>query len=202
MDSRKDALAEDSEPTPAQAPELHYRSIFDGTIHFSGTREALIAAGVCRDDVFPGDPGDPRKINRRGARVGRFATTDPMGRLIHVTQINLGNKTRGFMVERSDLTPEERAESEAEERQYAEEREARERERSGSSLDDMEPDDVARMIDSFATTAIVHERAWRLCEEDRNRIVGLKLALVEAIRNASVIRSRGATVHHLRLVKG
>lgn len=200
-----DRPREDSEPTPAQAHELRYRSISRGVIYFSGTREALIAAGVCRDDVFPGDPGDHRKINRRGARVGRFANTDPQGRLIYITQTNLGNKTDGFSVRRSDLTPEERAESEAQERQREEEREARERERS-DSIYDMEPEDVATMLNRFCDTAICDlpgegRYRWRLSEEDRNRIVGLKLALVEAIRNARVIRSRGATVHHLRLVK-
>lgn len=189
-----------------------YRSVWGETIYFSGTREALIAAGVCRDDVFPGDPGDKRKVKRRGGRTGRFATTDPQGRTIYIIQTYLGDRTFGFQVRRSDLTPEERAEGEAQERRREEERaaierrraevlETQERERS-DSISDMEPGDVARMIDNFSTTALLDDsRTWRMSEEDWNRIVGLKMALVEAIRNARVIRAHVATVHHLRLVK-
>lgn len=169
-----------------------YLSEWEGkaVMTFRGTREALVSAGVCNARPFPTDHDDPRPKDRRGRQHGRFKTVDPQGREIVIRKYG-----SVFFVERGPT------ESEREELSRQEREETR---RESAGMAPFEPSDLATMIERFTSTALESDavKTWRLCEQDRSRIMGLKLALVEAIRNARVIRGHGATVHYLRLVKG
>lgn len=186
------------------------REVEQWGVRYIGTRDALIAAGHVRADaVFPG-----ARTDRHAKRNYRHEAADRAGNKVYLRRH--GAYRFEVMCER-EHTQMEAAEYARKEREFQEAMERHreawdkaEREREAEKKRKAYPDvekfraDQAGMADALVgglETSCGGMFGWRLCEEDRARLVSLKAALVDLIQRARIVRDGEEAAPRLRLVK-
>jgi hypothetical protein len=194
MEHRKMAKAKGS--TGPRNPEQVTREVERGGVRYIGTREALIAAGhVCADTAFPGPCTDAR------ARRVRHEGTDPSGHKIRIrkhgrhrfdvlckrehTELEAAELKR-IEAEQAAWWEEDKARWERQkiEQQEKDRREAREREQAEARAMYATADEFRQgqaLLAGAVPQVVITDMSsgtygWRLCDEDRDRLLGLKAA--------------------------
>ncbi|MDM0007878.1 hypothetical protein QTI51_24695 [Variovorax sp. J22G73] len=197
---------------PLEREEWHWANAY------TGTAEALVAAGICRMDQLPGQPGNKKTscTYYRGQPCGRTAFNGAQRDAYFMT-ISAEGKTRfrvvkGLPVEEQDrrslaLREAEKARTEANNKLEYEAAAARLAQRKRESTADVLRDQLQgyagglrRALDSCQQgQELFHD--WRLSENDLQRVLLQVEALEHAVRGVTPIRYESRTVSRLVAVK-